>query len=146
MALSVESVDERTLYCRRARHRFLGQSTAASHAMESRRLSVERHRSGSLRDRLMAALIRIVRGERAARKDRSPQSALPSLRKWFVILGCTLLLNSTHALAGTARSVAQRTASAEMRANWLRPDGGAPPLRSRLLRRPNERAERFCQA
>ena len=65
----------------------------------------------------MAALIRIVRGEQAARKDRSPQSALPSLRKWFVILGCTLLLNSTHALAGTARSVAQRTASAEMRAN-----------------------------
>lgn len=65
----------------------------------------------------MTALIRIVMGERAARKNRSPQWAILSRRRWFVMLAFALLLTSTPALAGTARDVAQRAKAAEMRAH-----------------------------
>ena len=65
----------------------------------------------------MAALIRIVTGERASRKNRSRQWAILSGLRWFAVFAFALLLTSTHALAGTAGSGAQRAEAAEMRAH-----------------------------
>jgi mono/diheme cytochrome c family protein len=63
----------------------------------------------------MAAFIRIGVLVRAVGENRSPQWATLSRLKWFVIFA--LLLISTYALAGTARSGAQRAEAVEMRAH-----------------------------
>ena len=65
----------------------------------------------------MTALTRFIMGERAARKNRSPLRLVLARRTCFAMLPFALLLNSTHALAGTSNSAAQLAAAASMRSN-----------------------------